>query len=76
MRTDSTALSDAALAAARAVIAERFGAAYLPDRPRVYRSQVKNAQEAHEAIRPAGEAFRDPRRWPTGSPPTRPASTT
>jgi DNA topoisomerase-1 len=60
MRTDSTALSDAALAAARAVIAERFGAAYLPDRPRVYRSQVKNAQEAHEAIRPAGEAFRDP----------------
>ena len=60
MRTDSTALADAAVAAARAMIAGRFGAAYLPDRPRVYRSQVKNAQEAHEAIRPAGEAFRDP----------------
>jgi DNA topoisomerase-1 len=60
MRTDSTALSTAAVTAARTVIAERFGASYLPDRPRVYRSQVKNAQEAHEAIRPAGEAFRDP----------------
>ena len=60
MRTDSTALAEAAVAAARALIAGRFGAAYLPDRPRVYRSQVKNAQEAHEAIRPAGEAFRDP----------------
>jgi DNA topoisomerase-1 len=60
MRTDSTALSEAAVAAARAVIAGRFGPAYLPSHPRVYRSQVKNAQEAHEAIRPAGEAFRDP----------------
>ena len=60
MRTDSTALADSAVAAARTVIGARFGAAYLPDRPRVYRSQVKNAQEAHEAIRPAGEAFRDP----------------
>jgi len=48
------------VAAARAEIARRYGAAYLPGRPRVYRSQVKNAQEAHEAIRPAGEAFRDP----------------
>jgi DNA topoisomerase-1 len=60
MRTDSTALSETAVAAARALIASRFGADYLPPRPRVYRSQVKNAQEAHEAIRPAGEAFRDP----------------
>lgn len=60
MRTDSTALADAAVVAARALIAERFGSAYLPRAPRVYRSQVKNAQEAHEAIRPAGDAFRDP----------------
>jgi len=60
MRTDSTALSETAVGAARALIASRYGAAYLPAHPRVYRSQVKNAQEAHEAIRPAGEAFRDP----------------
>jgi DNA topoisomerase-1 len=60
MRTDSTTLSGTALAAARAEIAERFGAAYLPDAPRTYAKKAKNAQEAHEAIRPAGETFRHP----------------
>ena len=60
MRTDSTSLSDTAIAAARADISERFGAAYLPDVPRTYSKKVKNAQEAHEAIRPAGDRFRTP----------------
>ena len=60
MRTDSTSLSSAALAAARAAVASRFGAEALPPEPRVYASKVKNAQEAHEAIRPAGDAFADP----------------
>ncbi|HEY5153515.1 MAG TPA: type I DNA topoisomerase, partial [Acidimicrobiales bacterium] len=60
MRTDSTTLSDTALAAARREIAERFGAQFRPDAPRHYAKKVKNAQEAHEAIRPAGEAFRSP----------------
>ena len=61
MRTDSTSLSSAAVAAARAEVARRFGQNLLPSKPRVYASKVKNAQEAHEAIRPAGEAFSDPR---------------
>ena len=60
MRTDSTTLSDTAIAAARSLISERYGAAYLPDQPRTYAKKVKNAQEAHEAIRPAGERFRGP----------------
>ncbi|RMH78545.1 MAG: type I DNA topoisomerase, partial [Actinomyces sp.] len=60
MRTDSTTLSDTALRAARAVIAERFGVENLPDAPRTYTRKVKNAQEAHEAIRPAGDTFRSP----------------
>ena len=60
MRTDSTTLSDTALAAARAQAAERYGAEYVPDKPRRYAKKVKNAQEAHEAIRPAGESFRLP----------------
>ena len=60
MRTDSTTLSDTALDAARALISEKFGAAYLPDAPRKYQKKVKNAQEAHEAIRPAGDRFRSP----------------
>jgi len=60
MRTDSTTLSETALSAARAQIAEKYGAAYLPDAPRVYAKKVKNAQEAHEAIRPAGDTFRSP----------------
>ncbi len=60
MRTDSTTLSDTALAAARVVVAERYGHEYLPAQPRQYTKKVKNAQEAHEAIRPAGERFRSP----------------
>ena len=60
MRTDSTTLSQAALNAARDAIAQRFGAEYLPDSPRRYAKKVKNAQEAHEAIRPAGDRFRSP----------------
>jgi len=60
MRTDSTTLSDAAISAARRQVAELYGGEYLPDAPRVYASKVKNAQEAHEAIRPAGDSFRTP----------------
>ena len=60
MRTDSTTLSGAAVNAARNQVRELYGADYLPDKPRTYASKVKNAQEAHEAIRPAGDAFRTP----------------
>ncbi len=60
MRTDSTNLSETALAAARSQIQSLYGADYLPRAPRTYARKVKNAQEAHEAIRPAGEAFRTP----------------
>ncbi len=60
MRTDSTNLSEQAVTAARRQIVERFGNEYLPEKPRTYRSTVKNAQEAHEAIRPAGEEIRAP----------------
>ena len=60
MRTDSTTLSGGAVNAARAQVRELYGAEYLPDAPRTYASKVKNAQEAHEAIRPAGESFRTP----------------
>jgi DNA topoisomerase I len=60
MRTDSTTLSDEALAAARAQATELYGAAYVPKSPRRYERKVKNAQEAHEAIRPAGDTFRTP----------------
>ena len=60
MRTDSTTLSDTALRAARAAVSERYGASYLPDKPRNYTKKVKNAQEAHEAIRPSGDRFRSP----------------
>ncbi len=60
MRTDSTTLSDTAINAARAQARELYGAEYVPDQPRVYASKVKNAQEAHEAVRPAGENFRTP----------------
>ncbi len=61
MRTDSATLSQTALNAARAQVLELYGADYLPDAPRTYAGKVKNAQEAHEAIRPAGESFRTPR---------------
>jgi len=58
MRTDSTTLSDEAIRAARATAGAMFGDDYVADAPRRYDRKVKNAQEAHEAIRPAGEAFR------------------
>jgi DNA topoisomerase I len=60
MRTDSTTLSESALAAARSQAASLFGAEYVPEKPRRYERKVKNAQEAHEAIRPAGDSFRTP----------------
>jgi DNA topoisomerase-1 len=60
MRTDSTTLSDEALAAARAQAVHLYGQEFVPDAPRRYERKVKNAQEAHEAIRPAGEVFRTP----------------
>ncbi|MGH3237515.1 MAG: DNA topoisomerase, partial [Streptosporangiaceae bacterium] len=60
MRTDSVTLSQTAITAARRQAAELYGANYVPDAPRTYASKVKNAQEAHEAIRPAGDSFRTP----------------
>ena len=60
MRTDSVTLSQTAISAARKQAAELYGASYVPDAPRTYASKVKNAQEAHEAIRPAGDSFRTP----------------
>ncbi|MGW8666045.1 type I DNA topoisomerase [Streptomyces niveus] len=60
MRTDSTTLSATAVSAARAQVTQLYGASYLPDKPRTYAGKVKNAQEAHEAIRPSGDRFRTP----------------
>jgi DNA topoisomerase-1 len=60
MRTDSVTLSTTAIAAARDQVKQLFGGQYVPPQPRVYTSKVKNAQEAHEAIRPSGEHFRTP----------------
>jgi DNA topoisomerase-1 len=60
MRTDSTTLSEEALNAARAQARSLYGDRYVPDKPRRYEKKVKNAQEAHEAIRPAGDTFRTP----------------
>ncbi|MEU2307745.1 type I DNA topoisomerase [Streptomyces misionensis] len=60
MRTDSTTLSETAIAAARAQVTQLYGADYLPPQPRTYAAKVKNAQEAHEAIRPSGDRFRTP----------------
>jgi DNA topoisomerase-1 len=60
MRTDSTTLSEEALTASRNLIAKDFGPQFLPDAPRLYATKVKNAQEAHEAIRPAGTSFTPP----------------
>jgi len=60
MRTDSTTLSEQAIAAARKLIGRDFGTEYLPDAPRQYQTKVRNAQEAHEAIRPAGSEFTAP----------------
>ena len=60
MRTDSTTLSADALNAVKIAIKEKFGDGYLSDTPRSYKGKVLNAQEAHEAIRPAGERFKSP----------------
>ena len=60
MRTDSTTLSEQALKAARSQIKALYGDEYLPETPRVFHTKVKNAQEAHEAIRPAGDSFKKP----------------
>ena len=60
MRTDSTTLSESALTAAREQATSLFGADFVPPEPRRYERKVKNAQEAHEAIRPSGDHFRTP----------------
>ena len=58
MRTDSTALSDEGMKASRSEILDRFGKEYLPEKGKIYSTKVKNAQEAHEAIRPSGIKFK------------------
>ncbi len=60
MRTDSTNLSETAITAARAQARDLYGPEYVPDQPRTYAKKVKNAQEAHEAIRPSGDSFKTP----------------
>jgi DNA topoisomerase I len=60
MRTDSVNLAETAVAAARSQISELYGDRFVPPQPRTYTGKVKNAQEAHEAIRPAGDVFRTP----------------
>ncbi len=60
MRTDSVALSDQAVNAARSQAKELYGTEFVPASKRVYASKSKNAQEAHEAVRPAGDTFRTP----------------
>ena len=60
MRTDSVSLAESAVTTAREEILKQYGADYVPDAPRVYASKAKNAQEAHEAIRPAGDSWRTP----------------
>lgn len=61
MRTDSISLSHEAISAARNLIEKEYGEKYLPPSPRIFKSKVKNAQEAHEAIRPAGHVFKQPK---------------
>ena len=61
MRTDSVSLSSEAINGSRNAIQSLFGAEYLPETPPIYKSKVKNAQEAHEAIRPAGATFNNPK---------------
>ena len=60
MRTDSVTLSQSAIQAARSSAKALYGADYVPATPRVYEGKTKNAQEAHEAIRPAGDTFKTP----------------
>ncbi len=66
MRTDSIALSTQAVQAARAQAVALYGDRAVPPNPRVYKSKSKNAQEAHEAIRPSGEEFRTPKQVASG----------
>ena len=74
MRTDGVQIADQALRQARRVIGQRYGDAYVPEKPRRYRTKAKNAQEAHEAIRPTDLA-RTPGRSRPRSTRTRPGST-
>jgi DNA topoisomerase-1 len=60
MRTDSVHLSDQAINAARSCVQQKYGPSYLSPGPRQFSTKARNAQEAHEAIRPSGESFRDP----------------
>ena len=60
MRTDSVHLSEQAISAARSCVNAKYGKDYLSPSPRQFSTKARNAQEAHEAIRPAGESFRDP----------------
>ena len=60
MRTDSVTLSQSAIQAARSSAKSLYGSEYIPATPRVYEGKTKNAQEAHEAIRPAGDSFKTP----------------
>ena len=60
MRTDSVNLSKEALNASRKAIENKYGKEFVPEKPKYYKSKVKNAQEAHEAIRPAGSTFKSP----------------
>ena len=61
MRTDSVHLSEQAIAAARSCVEQKYGSEYLSPKPRQYTTKAKGAQEAHEAIRPAGSTFRTPK---------------
>jgi DNA topoisomerase-1 len=61
MRTDSPSLSQQAINAARTQAAQLYGQEMVPDAPRAYGAKSKNAQEAHEAIRPSGDSFREPK---------------
>merc|ERR1739841_118857 len=60
MRTDSVHLSDQAISASRTCVQSLYGKEYLSSGPRQFSTKARNAQEAHEAIRPAGETFRPP----------------
>ncbi len=64
MRTDSVHLSDQAVTAARQCVERKYGKEFLSPKPKQYTTKSKGAQEAHEAIRPAGETFRDPKQTP------------
>ena len=60
MRTDSVNLAPEAVRATRESVLKLYGEEFLPDKPRSYKNKVKNAQEAHEAVRPSGEKFLTP----------------